>query len=178
VKKNTIRSATAEDNEGLKELYVDAFPKGEGEVVSEIAIALTESGTDRDALSFVVDVDNQIIAHVSFSAVKCNEDSSIVSYCLAPLAVRKSLHKTGYGTKIVQYGLDYLKNKNTDVVLVYGDPNYYGRFGFVADLGKNFIVPYELEYDFGWQGLRLSERKISSTQHCTFVTALSDQKYW
>lgn len=175
---NTIRSAAAEDIEDLKELYVDAFPKGEGEIVSEIAIALTEGGADEDALSLVCDLDGQIVAHVSFSKVKCDEDDSIVAYCLAPLAVRKSLHKTGYGTKIVRYGLDYLKNQKTDVVLVYGDPNYYGRFGFSADLGKNFVVPYELEYDFGWQGLLLSDLTVSSPQNCKFVTALSDQKYW
>ena len=176
--RETVRKATHEDTGHLKDLYIDAFPEEEGEVVGELAVALTGLDDGSDAISLVLEADRQIIAHVSFSRVVCKEEPSIIAYCLAPLAVKRSLHKSGYGTNIVQHGLDLLREKKSDVVLVYGDPKYYGRFGFDAKIGKQFLVPYELEYDFGWQGLFLSKLTVSTPQHCAFVSALSDQKFW
>ena len=46
------------------------------------------------------------------------------------------------------------------VLLVYGDPEYYGRFGFKEKIGRSFIPPYPLKYPFGWTGMMLNEKAV------------------
>lgn len=50
-----------------------------------------------------------------------------------------------------------LSGKRVDVLFVYGDPKYYGRFGFSANAATRFIPPCELKYPFGWLACMLRE---------------------
>ncbi len=43
------------------------------------------------------------------------------------------------------------------MLFVYGNPDYYGKFGFSVDTAQCYIPPYWLEYSFGWQAIALSE---------------------
>ena len=62
----------------------------------------------------------------------------------------------------------------------YGDPGYYGRFGFEAGLGERFTAPYPLQYPFGWQAMALAEDVTLPAGpvriHC--VGALDDPAMW
>ena len=46
-------------------------------------------------------------------------------------------------------GYDVLTKEGVDVLLFYGDPAYYRRFGFLEKTGPAFIPPYPLKYPFG-----------------------------
>ena len=43
-----------------------------------------------------------------------------------------------------------------DVLLVYGNPNYYGKLGFRIDITQLFQPPYSLKYLFGWLGMNVT----------------------
>ena len=88
--------------------------------------------------------------------------------------MRPAYQKSGVGSKLVREGLERLQSL-TDVILVYGDPNYYGRFGFCADLAKNIVPPYELKYPAGWMA-----RAVGPVEPVSIgcVSALSKPELW
>ena len=82
-------------------------------------------------------------------------------------------------TKLIESAKAHFHANNIDALLVYGDPEYYGKYGFYADLGKHFIPPYPLEYDFGWQALMLNDTHLNDRKLAfTCVDALSDAALW
>ena len=106
-------------------------------------------------------------------------DSSISGYILAPLAVAPKHQKKWIGSNLIKSGIDMLTENGVGVVLVYGDPDYYGRFGFKAEIGLSFVPPYSLQYPCGWTGMMLNETSIPE-QPIQFdcVAGLSKPELW
>ena len=72
-----------------------------------------------------------------------------------------------------------LKEAGVNIVFVYGDPEFYGKFGFHADTANDFPAPFDLEYPFGWQALILKDWSDKTTPAVTScVSALSDPDLW
>ena len=66
-----------------------------------------------------------------------------------------------------------------NVLFVYGDPQYYGRFGFRTDAAKQYTAPYRLQYPFGWQAMALDDGcTTSSSGIIACVTSLCDPSLW
>jgi len=83
------------------------------------------------------------------------------------------------GSLLIGSGMQRLSGMGVDVVLVYGDPGYYGRFGFTVDVAERYVPPYALQYPFGWQGLALSERGIpESSVRIACAAPLRDPALW
>jgi putative acetyltransferase len=76
---------------------------------------------------------------------------------LGPLCVAPAHQKTGIGTALIQAGLEAVLAGGAEQVLVLGDPNYYGRFGFQQE--SEVAPPYNLpaEWAPAWQSLSLDE---------------------
>jgi putative acetyltransferase len=82
-------------------------------------------------------LDQEAVGHVLFSrlAVAAAPGSSPPQVAaLAPLAVRPERQREGIGAALVQEGLAACRMRGMDAVLVLGDPAYYRRFGFSAEL--------------------------------------------
>ena len=62
--------------------------------------------------------------------------SGISGYILAPLAVSPEHQKQGVGSSLMKSGIDMLTKDGTGFLLVYGDPDYYERFGFREEIGR------------------------------------------
>jgi putative acetyltransferase len=52
---------------------------------------------------------------------------------LAPRAVLPEHQRRGVGGQLVRHGLDWLRERGEQVVIVLGHPAYYPRFGFSTD---------------------------------------------
>ena len=65
------------------------------------------------------------------------------------------------------------------VLMVYGDPDYYGRFVFKEEIGRFFVPQYPLKYPFGWTGMKLNAT-ANSNKPIKFacVAALSKPDLW
>ncbi len=166
-----IRALNKADVAHLGALYREAFPPDEAEMVADLAVALARA---RDVISLVYEDGGKVLGHVAFSPL-LGED--VNAYILSPLAVDPEAQRAGIGTKLVRAGLERLKAKGVDFVLVYGDPAYYSRFGFDAEMGGYFNVPYEMKYPFGWQGLALGTRKPEAMK-VSLVEPLMDARLW
>ncbi len=100
-------------------------------------------------------------------------------YILAPLGVKPDYQKRRIGSKLIEYGLQQLSEMGVNVVFVYGDPKYYGRFGFSTDAAQQYTTPYKLQYPFGWQAIVLKEYAIEKWPAAiTCVAPLCDPKLW
>jgi len=173
-----IREADIKDSAGIKDLYLQAFPDNEAELVSNLAIDLLHERAPVEILSLVAVENDNIIAHVAFSPVFQEENNKCFGYILAPLAVLLQRQKSGVGTSIVKHDLEMIVALKSGIVFVYGDPNYYCRFGFKRDLAQNFTPPYPLGYPDAL--LTLKQNFVESPDMIWFfcVESLSAPDLW
>ena len=83
------------------------------------------------------------------------------------------------GSRLIEIGMKMLKEAGVNIVFVYGDPEFYGKFRFDADTANDFPSPFDLEYPFGWQALILKDWFDKTTPAATScVSALSDPDLW
>lgn len=97
---------------------------------ARIVDALRDAGAL--TLSLVAWREEEIIGHAAFSPVRVN-GQDVGLFGLGPVSVRAEHQRSGVGSAIVHDGLDRLKAKGATGCVVFGDPGYYGRFGFVSD---------------------------------------------
>jgi len=174
-----IRLFQKEDLISVQKIIETSFPDEENEEVSQFAFDLSTETSSPQIVSLVAEVDNQIIGYVSYSPIFLKSDASISGYILAPLAVSTEHQKQGVGRKLINHGIDRLTKDGVGVLLVYGDPDYYGRFGFNEEIGRLFVPPYPLEYPFGWTGMMLDRNAIPEMPiQFECVSALSKSELW
>ena len=174
-----IRLAQETDLDSILKVIETAFSDEENKVIMNLVQELSREVTSPSIKSLVAEVDNQVIGYVSYSPIFLKSDSSISGYILAPLAVSPEHQKQGVGSNLIKSGIDMLTENGVGVVLVYGDPDYYGRFGFKAEIGLSFVPPYSLQFPFGWMGVMLNETSIPE-QPIQFdcVAVLSKPELW
>jgi putative acetyltransferase len=174
-----IRIARNQDRDDIKRVYSSAFPKGESEIVAKLAIDLLSENTTPQTISLIAETNDSVVGHAAFSPVEIDNNENWQSYILAPLAVQPNHQKRGIGTALIEYGMQQLSDAGINFVFVYGDPKYYGRFGFNADTARNYTTPYDLQYPFGWQAIVLNECAIENVPVViSCVTSLRDPKLW
>jgi len=174
-----IRIADKTDREGIREIHLGAFDNKENEIVANLAIDLLTETSSPQTITLVAEIDDLLVGHVAFSPIRLRINKQLLGYILAPLAIKPECQHTGIGSKLVEEGLQQLKQQGIYIVFVYGDPNYYSRFGFVANLAQKFIPPYTLQYPVGWQAIELdSENRIASAGSVECVSALCKPELW
>jgi len=174
-----LRDAHHQDKALIDRIYNDAFPRGEGESVSKIALDLLDEKTSPVTISLVAEVNNVVVAHVAFSPVQIEQFSDCSAYILTPLAVQPQYQNRHIGSALIEHGTNILAKRDINYVFVYGDPKYYNRFGFSEEIAKTFIVPYTLQYPFGWLGRILNPyNTVLKPTGVRFVSTLSDSSIW
>jgi len=174
-----IRVATNQDSDNIQRLYLSAFPEGEREIVSKLAIDLLSENTTPQTISLVAIIEGAVIGHAAFSPVKIDNNENFQGYILAPIGVNPDYQKRRIGSQLIEHGLQQLSVKGVNVVFVYGDPKYYSRFGFSADAAYQYTTPYMLQYPFGWQAIVLNEYDLKKPPVAiACVNPLCDPKLW
>ncbi|MEM8559029.1 MAG: N-acetyltransferase [Bacteroidota bacterium] len=174
-----LRRATLHDDAGIRELHLATLPEAEREVFAALSANLLAEATVPKTLTWVAETDGEIIGHVAFSPVTIGDGEPGRGYILSPLAVHPGAQRQRLGTRLVETGLAYLAERGVAVVFVYGDPDYYSRFGFEATLAEGYAAPYPLAYPFGWQARALAgSDALPSTGALTCVASLSDPALW
>ena len=173
------RHAQETDLKSVLKVVETAFSDEENKVIMNLVQELHQETTSPSIKSLVAEVDNQVIGYVSYSPIFLKSDSRISGYILAPLAVSPEHQKQGVGSNLINAGIDMLTKDGVGVLMVYGDPNYYGKFGFREEIGHSFVPPYTLQYPFGWTGMMLNDIPVPEKPikfEC--VSALSKPDLW
>ena len=173
-----IRESVENDKKSIRKVHQNAFEQSEGEAVSQLAIDLLEDKTALPILSLVAEQDNEIIGNVIFSSVNIEDAKGVSAYILAPMAVKWFAQRNGTGTLLINKGLETLKERGAELVLVYGDPDYYMRTGFKA--GHNIKAPHKLKYpEEAWMAQELKKdvlKSIKGTVQC--AASLNSPEHW
>jgi len=175
----TNRLTKKTDLVSIIKIIETVFPDEEKQLIVNFVRELSNESTNPPIKSLVAEVNNQVIGYVSFSPIFLKSNSSISGYILAPLAVSLEYQKQGVGSNLICSGIDMLTEDGVGVLMVYGDPAYYGRFGFNEEIGQSFTPPYILKYSLGWTGMILNDSAIPEEPvkfEC--VVALSRPDLW
>lgn len=151
-----IRESLPSDLASIEKLYPDAFP--DEDLVPLVRELLQEAPI---VLSLVGIIDTSLVGHVMFTTCGVVGSSDKVAL-LGPLAVARAWQRRGIGSAIVHAGLQRLENAGVTQVYVLGDPAYYGRLGFVPEVGVEPPYPLPAEWGGAWQsiGLRSAEPSL------------------
>lgn len=174
-----LRLATPADRDHIRDIHRHAFPAGEGEIVSLLAVDLLLHETSPPTISVLAECAGELAGHVAFSPVSFEGSSAVRGYILAPLGVLPGYQKRGIGAALIQNGMQQLSEAGINMLFVYGDPEYYGRFGFDAHTAEAWIPPYQLEFPFGWQAIVLNEfQPLEPPVKISCVAPLCDPGLW
>lgn len=129
-----IRPETTHDHNRVEEILIAAFRDHHYSDQNEHLLLnrLREEGALVTTL--IAEQAGLAVGHIAFSKVLV-DDEDLNWYGLAPLAVHPDFHLQGIGTELVNAGLKEIQNLGAQGCVVFGDPNYYGRFGFQTDTG-------------------------------------------
>lgn len=134
-----IRTEAPADILAVDQLLKSAF---ETEAEANLVMKLRENG--HRTLSLVAANDNgEVVGYALFSPVTLDgQDDSWQG--LAPLAVKEEYRRQGVAKLLVEEAFASLKELGYPACVVLGDPNYYGRFGFVASEKHNMRCRWEV----------------------------------
>jgi putative acetyltransferase len=174
-----IRKATILDRNDIRGVHLSAFAEDEREIVSKLAVSLLLAETTPETISLIAETQGAVVGHVAFSPVTAVNNEGFQGYILAPLGVKPEHQKRGVGTKLIETGTRQLAGMGVNVLFVYGDPEYYSRFGFTPDAAERYSPPYKLRYPFGWLGVVLDESSAQGlATELVCVTSLRDPELW
>jgi putative acetyltransferase len=174
-----IRIVAHDEADAVRSVYLAAFPETERDLVAALAVALLSEKASPPILSLVAEVDDTIVGHVAFSPVTTRDTREDIGYILAPLAVTPVCQNRGIASHLIRDGIGRLSKSGAEVLLVYGDPRFYGRFGFGTHHAQKYLPPHELQYAFGWQGMALREGNERSTAvGLSCVSSLDNPALW
>ena len=174
-----IREATNLDRDDIREVYMHAFNKDEAKNVATLASNLLNEDTSPKTMTKVVEISGIVVGHIAFSPVTFNSSKNLKGYILAPLAVKPEYQKHRIGSKLVKNGIELLSKEKVNVLFVYGDPQYYRKFGFNEKTAAKYLPPYKLQYPFGWLALALDKQSAAEhTVKVSCVASLRDPTLW
>ena len=97
-------------------------------------------------LSLVAGVEQRVVGHILFSRMSIETSNGPVpAAALAPVAVFPDHQRRGIGGQLIRSGLDLLRERGEQIVIVLGHPGYYPRFGFSSEKAHSLESPFPPE---------------------------------
>ena len=172
---------SSNDSKEIETLFIKVFSDSEGQtegkLIGKLVYDLMISTASNDLHGFIAKENEQIIGSIFFS--KFTLESEVNAFILSPVAIHTDYQGQGIGQKLINFGINDLKENGVDLVFTYGDPNFYAKVGFTAISEKVVKAPFKLKYPFGWlcQSLVGSNiEPIAGNSYC--VDALNHPDYW
>lgn len=121
-----VRPATAEDADAIRAVVTAAFVAEPqlGDLVDELA---RRTGT----ISLVAEHAGEVVGHVAVSRAWIDTEPALVEVrVLGPLGVTPAAQGKGVGRLLIEQSIAAADGDGCPVLLLEGDPAFYGRFGF------------------------------------------------
>ena len=124
-----IRTETPQDYDAIKQVNIDAFANHPFSQQTEhlIVAALRDAGAL--TISLVAEDNGQVVGHIAFSPALI-DGNDLNWFTLGPIADAPNRQKQGIGSRLIEAGLEALRQLGANGCLLVGDPAYYLRFGF------------------------------------------------
>ncbi len=158
--------------------FSDSEGAEEGALIANLARALLTTTPPGQLFAFGAHYGSICVGAVIFTEMVFAQDARRV-VLLSPLAVRTEHQRRGVGQDLVRFALAHVAQEGCEVALTYGDPGYYGRFGFQQITNRDAQPPHPLSQPMGWLGLSLSDRPFSPVLGPgRTAPALDDPAFW
>lgn len=122
-----IRPELPADLSAIHQVHVAAFPTAaEANLVNRLRVA------GKSLVSLIAEHQGQIVGHILFSPVTISgmDKTWTGGAGLAPLAVLPGFQKKGIGSRLAIAGIEACRKVGIPYLVVLGEPEFYGRFGF------------------------------------------------
>jgi putative acetyltransferase len=151
-----IRLERPEDFEQIDAVVGAAFG---GRVEVELVCLIRASEHYLPELAFVATDDNgNVVGHTMLSYTELEGSRNVLQ--LSPIAVAPARQRQGVGSALVRHALAAADQRGEPLVVLVGDPRYYGRFGFRPSSEVGVLPPVN-ELDAPWQVATLSAHNES-----------------
>ena len=171
------KSDTGEIKKLFATVFTDSEGQSEGLVIENFVYDLMTSTNTKDLHGFIATNHEKIIGSIFFS--KITLDSDVSAFILSPVAIHTDYQRKGIGQKLINFGINYLKENNVELIFTYGDPKFYSKVGFKLITEKIIKAPLKLTYPEGWLAQSLVSNEIhpiTGNSYC--VEALNKPELW
>ena len=116
-------------------------------------------------LNYVADTGDRIIGNIVFSkaSVINDNDDEFEVLTMGPVSVLPEYQGRGIGTRLINHALDHAGKMGFAAVLIFGNPEYYSRFGFM-NAEKYIIKTSEGENFDAFMALELFENSLQGVE--------------
>ena len=137
----TVRIEGPGDVPAIRSINEDAFGRpDEGDLIERLRAEGVVLG------SLVAEVEGRAVGHILFTRMWIDTISgALPAVALAPMAVLTAYQRQGIGQRLVRHGLDLLRSRNEEIVIVLGHPDYYPRLGFSVEKARGLESPFPPE---------------------------------
>ena len=176
-----ISTYTPNHADEIEQLFVKTFSDSEGRSEGEVIGSLVRDfmdNTDADDLyCFIATENGKIIASIFFTRMKF--ESGINAFILSPVATHTDHQGKGVGQKLINFGLNALKEDGVELAITYGDPRFYLKVGFGVITEQIIPAPLNLKYPEGWLAQSLVGDEIAPIAGKSYcVEELNKPEIW
>jgi predicted N-acetyltransferase YhbS len=135
MEKNILRNETPADYRTVEELTKEAFWNHYTPGCNEhyLLHILRKSEKFIPKLDFVAEAEGKIVGNIVYTKCQITGDGGemfdVITF--GPVSVLPAYQEQGIGGKLIEHTKKLAKEMGYRAVLIYGDPDYYRRFGFV-----------------------------------------------
>lgn len=85
-------------------------------------------------LDIVAEVNGKIVGNIVYTKAKIIDDNGTYHDVITfgPISVLPAFQGKGIGKLLIEHTMTFAKELSYKAILIYGDPDYYSRFGFTA----------------------------------------------
>ncbi|MFK5970775.1 MAG: N-acetyltransferase [Candidatus Marithrix sp.] len=174
----TFKSSKSEEIKNLfTKVFSDSEGQSEGELIGNLTYDIITTTDAQDLYGFVATENEQIIGSIFFT--RLTFQSGVNAFLLSPVAIHTSYQRKGIGQKLINFGINRLKENRVSILFTYGDLNFYSKVGFKLITEKIAKAPLKLTYSEGWLAQSLVSDEIEpiiGNSYC--VEAFNKPEIW
>lgn len=133
-----------------------------------------------EELDIVAELEDYVVGNIVYTKAKiiedCGKESEVLSF--GPLSVHPNFHGRGIGSRLIQISIEKAREMGYKAVLIYGNPGYYSRLGFVPAEKYGIGTPDNMYMD-SLQAFEIEEGSLknsSGTLHVDDVFVMDQKK--
>ncbi|SCZ05912.1 GNAT family N-acetyltransferase [Alkaliphilus peptidifermentans] len=159
-----LRNETSSDYRMVEELTREAFWNHHVPGCDEhyLLHIMRKSDSFISELDFVAEIDGNVVGNIVYTRSKIIGDNGecIDVITFGPLSVIPEYQGKGVGRMLIEHTIENAKELGFRAVLIYGDPSYYSKFGFIEAEKYDIRTPDNM-YAVPLQALELYQGALS-----------------